>query len=146
MKTLNNFIQEKLNRTKSSLMLEKLKINSKTNVKSNVFEEILEYWGLDDENKEINDAINKWIKDNNVNGVIPVADKETLKEASEFLSDEILELYKLDTTSVNNAHDGLEGGENIYHYSERGENIDIMANNNVIAIMGWYGILYCVKK
>ena len=134
MKKINNFIQEKLT------------VNSKTNIQSTVFEEILEYWGLKYEKKEINDAIKKWIKDNNVNDVEFIADKETLKKASEFLSDEVLELYKLDTTSVNNAHDELEGGEFIYHHSGIDDNIDIMANNNVIAIIGWYGILYCVKK
>jgi hypothetical protein len=134
MKKINNFIQEKL------------KVNSKTNVQSTVFEEILEYWGLKYEKKEINDAIKKWIKDNNVNDVEFIADKVTLKNASEFLSDEVLELYKLDKKSVNNAYDELECGEFIYHHSGIDDNIDIMANNNVIAIIGWYGILYCVKK
>ena len=39
MKKINNFIQEKL------------KVNSKTNIQSTVFEEILEYWGLKYEKK-----------------------------------------------------------------------------------------------
>ena len=42
MKKINNFIQEKL------------KVNSKTNIQSTIFEEILEYWGLKYEKKDIN--------------------------------------------------------------------------------------------
>ena len=134
MKNLNSFIQEKL------------KINSKTNVQSNILDEILEFWGLDDENKDINNVINQWIKDNNINDVKFVADKETLINASDFLSDEIFELYHCSLEENKEANKEFENAKNIYHHSSRGENIDIMANNNVIAIIGWYGILYCVKK
>jgi len=146
MKNLNSFIEEKLKIGKTSFMLEKLKINSKTNVQSNILDEILEFWGLDDEDKDINNAINQWIKDNNVNNVEFISDTKTLRDASDFLSDEILELYNCSSEEIEEANNELENAKNIYHHSSRGENIDIMATDKMIAILGWYGILYCVKK
>ena len=146
MKNLNSFIEEKLKIGKTSFMFEKLKINSKTNVQSNILDEIFEFWGLDDEDKDINNVINQWIKDNNINDVKFISDTKTLRDASDFLSDEILELYHCSLEENIEANNELENAKNIYHHSSRGESIDIFANDNIIAILGWYGILYCVKK
>ena len=137
MKNLNNFIQEKL------------KINSKTQI--NNTEEICKYiynnlWGITDENKEMYSAIEKWVKDNDVNEVIPIVHPESLNDISEFIDDDIIKQYKSDMKSVEDCEQELEKAENIYHYSGRGENIDIMCTDNMIAILGWYGTLYCVKK
>jgi len=137
MKDLNNFIQEKL------------KINSKTQI--NNTEEICKYiynnlWGITDEDKEMYSAIEKWVKDNDVNEVFPIANQESLNDASEFIDDDIIKQYKSDMKSVEDCESELEKAENIYHHSERGENIDIMCTDNMIAILGWYGTLYCVKK
>lgn len=134
MEKINNFINEKL------------KVNSKTNLQSTLLDEILEYWGLYDEDDEINNAINQWIKDNNVNNVQYIADKETLRGVSEFMDDDIIKQYKSDIKFVEYCEYELEKAENIYHHSGRGENIDIMCTDNMIAILGWYGTLYCVKK
>ncbi len=81
MKQLNNFIQEKL------------KINSKTQI--NNTEEICKYiynnlWGITDENKEMYSAIEKWVKDNDVNEVIPIVHQESLNDISEFIDDDII--------------------------------------------------------
>lgn len=137
MKNLNNFIQEKL------------KINSKTRI--NNTEEICKYiynnlWGITDEDKEMYSAIEKWVKDNDVNEVIPIVHPESLNDVSEFIDDDIIKQYKSDMKSVEDCEQELEKAENIYHHSGRGENIDIMCTDNMIAILGWYGTLYCVKK
>ena len=135
MKDLNNFI------------IEKLKINSNTKINDELVEDIFyKYLGFADENKEIINVISKWVKDNDVNEVIPIADQESLNDASEFMDDYIIKQYKSNMKSVEDCEHELEKAENIYHYSARGENIDIMATNNMIAIIGWYGTLYCVKK
>ena len=134
MKKINNFINEKL------------KVNSKTNLQSTLLDEILEYWGLYDEDDEINNAINQWIKDNNVNNVQYIADKETLKGVSEFIEDNIIKQYKSDMKFVEDCEHELEKAENIYHHSGRGEKIDIEATDDMICIIGWYGTLYCVKN
>ena len=135
MKSINNFI------------IEKLKINSNTKINNELVEDIFyKYLGFADENKEIINVISKWVKDNDVNEVIPIADQESLNDASEFMDDYIIKQYKSDMKSVEGCEHELEKAENIYHYSARGENIDIMATNNMIAIIGWYGTLYCVKK
>ena len=137
MKQLNSFIQEKL------------KINSKSKI--NNTDEVCKYiynnlWGITDEDKEMYSAIEKWVKDNDVNEVIPIAHPESLNDASEFIDDDIIKQYKSDMKSVEDCEDKLEKAENIYHHSSRGENIDIMCTDNMIAILGWYGTLYCVKK
>lgn len=134
MKTLNNFI------------LEKLKVNSKTNLQSALLDEILEYWGLHDEEDEIDDAINQWINDNNVNEVIPIASYISLSDVSEFIDDDIIKQYKSDMKSVKDCQNKFSNATNIYSYDQRGEKFDIYATDDMICIIGWYGTLYCVKK
>ena len=130
-----------------TIILEKLTITSNSKIKSvNISNQILKYWGLDPEDKDINDVIDQWVEDNNVNEVIPMAHPETLNDASEFIDGNIIKQYKLDMKSIEDCEYELENAENIYHHNERGENIDIMCTDNMIAILGWYGTLYCVKK
>lgn len=130
-----------------TIILEKLTITSNSKIKSvNISNQILKYWGLDPEDKDINDIIDQWAEDNDVNEVIPIAHPETLNDASELIPDNIIKQYKSDMKSIEDCEHELDKAKNIYHYGERGENIDIMCTDNMIAILGWYGTLYCVKK
>jgi len=76
MLSINNFLLEKLNRTESSLISEKLKINSKTKVNESLIDEIIEMWGVKyykefykNYYKEVYDILETWISDNNVKKV-----------------------------------------------------------------------------
>ena len=130
----------------NSFIFEKLKLNKDIKLgKSTLINKISNYWGLDiEDDKDIVDSIEKWINDNNVNNIYPVADVESLKEASDFLEDSIINEYNTDHKDVKQCQEYLENAKLLYAHHERGENIDIMGAKDMICIIGWYGTLYCV--
>lgn len=134
MKKINNFIQEKL------------KVNSKTKIKSNVFEEILICWGLDEDDNEINDVINNWIETNDVIDVQFVADKKVYDEVSEWFDNKTKKMYSCSPNDVKYCEHKQTKSTEIYAYKHPGEKLTIDATDDMICINGWYGTLYCVKK
>ena len=133
MKSINNFI------------IEKLKINSNTKITNELVEDIFyKYWGFADEEKEIINVISQWIKDNNIEDVKPIADKETLSELDGIVDDSV----KFDSNEklVEKCQKYLENSTPLYTSHERGENIDIMGCEEMICILGWYGTIYCVNS
>lgn len=133
MKSINNFI------------IEKLKINSNTKITNELVEDIFyKYWGFADEEKEIINVISQWIKDNNIEDVKPIADKETLAELDGIVDDSV----KFDSNEklVEKCQKYLENSTTLYISHKRGENIDIMGCEEMICILGWYGTIYCVNS
>jgi len=133
-------------------IFEKLQVNSKTKI--NNIDDVCKYiyydlWGFTDEDEKIFQCVKNWVKNNGLNDIddiIPVADEETLNEMADFMGNKILKLYKSNINMIEKAQDELEKAENIYGYHEKGEHIDIMSTDDMIAILGSYGALYCIKK
>jgi len=138
MKTLNNFI------------IEKLKINSKTKLSDNVKELADEIfyvlWGFTDEDPEIYEVISTWIKDNNIKEVTPVADFDALKDAAEFLDDSTVKEYNTKNENVEECVDLLSKSKKLYHKNEVGINLDIYGCDKIICVSGYYGTLYCADS
>ena len=133
MKSINNFI------------IEKLKINSNTKITNELVEDIFyKYWGFADEEKEIINVISQWIKDNNIEDVKPIADKETLSELDGIVDDSVK--FYSNKKLVEKCQKYLENSTPLYISHERGENIDIMGCEEMICILGWYGTIYCVNS
>ena len=133
MKSINNFI------------IEKLKINSNTKIINELVEDIFyKYWGFADEEKEIINVISQWIKDNNIEDVKPIADKETLAELDGIVDDSVK--FDSNETLVEKCQKYLENSTPLYISHERGENIDIMGCEKMICILDWYGAIYCVNS
>ncbi len=135
-------------------IFEKLQVNSKTKI--NNIEDVCKYiyydlWGFTDEDEEIFQCIKDWVKNNDLNDIddiIPVAGEETLNEMVDFMgnNNKILKLYKSNINMIDKAQEKLEKAKNIYSYHEKGEHIDILSTDDMIAILGLYGALYCIKK
>ena len=134
MKQLNNYI------------LEKLKVNSKTQISNEITEQIFyKYWGFTDEDKEILDIISTWVKNNGINDIIPIADSDAIADA-DFLDDSVIKEYNTDYKNVEECLTLLRNSERVYHKKERGEELDIYSSNELICIVGYYGTLYCVDS
>lgn len=139
MKNINQYITEKL------------KIDSNIKDNSGIVSEILTYWGIDEDDKDIFDVIQKWVNKNNVNEVYPVISDTSFEDAKEFLSNEVLKQYSKDEKDIDKCYDILEqmtqlNEYHLYNHHDRGEVFDIYGNSEMICITGWYGALYCLKK
>lgn len=136
---LNSFIQEKLKLNKDT----KVFLNDITN-------KILKYWGMqedvsDDEDLDFIKVINNWVEDNNVKNVYPVAHQESIREASDFLEDDIINEYQFNSNDLEKCEDYFNHSKILYDYKERGEKFTIQGTKEMICIVGWYGTLYCVS-
>ena len=139
MKSLTLYINEKLHVSKYKKEKPDNKIPELTGDK--VTDKILYGWGLGTEEPDAIEAIQKWIKDNNIDDIELAADKETLNETD--MPQAIKELYNDSYKTNEECQWRLNSAKEIYSF---GRMTQIYASPDLIAFIGPTGTLYAIPS
>lgn len=132
------------------------KINSKT-AKDKSIHEVVDYiingFGINDQiNKkyDIENLIFKWAQDNNVKRVELIATKFSMRDAAQYLDDDIIEQYSHDDTKIEKARPLIENDEaelkTICKFDYDKEDWELITCEDIfIALNSWFGSLYAFK-
>lgn len=137
MKSLTLYINEKLHVSKYKKEKLDNKIPELTGDK--ITDKILYGWGLGTEEPDAIEAIQKWIKDNNVDDIELAADKETLNETN--MPQVIKNLYNDSYKTNEECQSKLNSAKEIYSFDKFKQ---IYASPDLIAFIGPTGTLYAI--
>ena len=136
MKTLNDFISEKLSLNSNKI------INQDKLSRNEIAKSILDHFGIDDESDEWRHYIHDWVEKNNISQVFYYADWDVLDNAREAeIPEKIISDFNSGSEELIACQDELENCKTLVSDGT----LSIQANKNMIAYVADDGAAYAVR-